>query len=94
MKSLTCLELLICQFARLPAAISQITTLRHLCLFQNEKLQLEADDVDVLAALPHLESLVLEKDTAASSGWSERSVGILRAISERLPHLRINQDDD
>jgi hypothetical protein len=61
LRCLTTLDLNCCNFYHLPAALKKITTLRTINLDFNNNLQLNASDFKVLAALTHLENLVLPK---------------------------------
>jgi len=91
LQRLTYLNLNKNNFQKLPAAISQITTLQSIKLTQNTPLQLEEDDLNTLAALPHLQILSLSKQdpNLSDSGFSNKSVGVLMAISRRFPHLNL-----
>jgi len=89
LESLTHLCLLGNKFARIPAAVSKITTLQRLDLSFNAELQLEHSDENLLSDLPSLQHLRLAKTgtPSADAGWSQRSVGVLIAIKGRLPGL-------
>jgi Leucine-rich repeat (LRR) protein len=73
-------------FTRLPAALSQITTLQILDMRSNMQLQLEESDLETLAALPSLHTLTLLK--SSDGVWSVNSVEVLIGI--RMQFTGIN----
>ncbi len=92
MQQLTYLQLSQNRFLRLPPAITLITTLNELNCWCNPGLQLEASDVERLAALPRLATLNVSKSTGGTkqdANLTEASVSILIALSKRLPHLKM-----
>jgi hypothetical protein len=91
-RRLTSLDLSSNAFTHLPVALSQITTLRTLDLSYNN-LQLEYSDADTLAALPHLQELILAKKANGSPShhaFSQESVGSLIAIGRQFPSLELH----
>jgi Leucine-rich repeat (LRR) protein len=91
---LTHLDLATNDFERIPGAVVRIPTLRKLDLSRNPRLELEATDVDLLAALPHLVRLGIYKhqegEDDEESNLSQGSVRVLFALGARLPGLQLH----
>jgi Leucine-rich repeat (LRR) protein len=97
LKRLTSLNLYGNSFEKLPAAISHITTLQSFNLSFNAPLQLEEGDLITLAALPHLQNLLIFKQgstehDALYSEFSQKSMWVSMAISRRFPLLNLLRD--
>jgi len=77
-------------FARIPPAVSQITTLKLISLFCNPPLQLKRTDEAVIAALPSLKWLSVGKIVPYNdAGFSRTSVAVMKNIRARFPHLEL-----
>jgi Leucine-rich repeat (LRR) protein len=90
LKRLTSLNLSGNKFARLPAALSIITTLQDINMIANRELQLMDSDLDTLTALSRLRILSLGRNFLKHSpGNLEANVAVLIAIGRRLPQLEL-----
>jgi len=96
LKSLTVLRLESDALTRLSRALAKITSLCELDLEGNLHLQLSMSDLKTVAALPNLRVLKVAKgyrgddinsDANATYRFTQQSLGVLLAISKRLPHL-------
>jgi len=94
LNQLTSLDLSHQDLQKIQPALSQITALQTLDLSFNNGLQLEERGVEILAALLHLQSLHLSKqshcDESKDAKLSQRSVRFLFAIKARLPDLNLH----
>jgi len=88
LKQLTLLDLSQSSFMGIPASISLITTLQILNLANNNDIHLVHNDVNILAALPHLRSIELQKEEG-NSGWSNNDMSVARELLKRLPRLEV-----
>lgn len=91
LKCLTELGLAYNLFTSIPAEISKMTTMRILDLDSNDDLQLKHSDLDSLAALPNLQTIVLPESLTDKKSVLEMSlqVEVLNTIRERLPYLEV-----
>lgn len=92
LKSLVELNLGNNSFARIPPAVSQITTLKMISLFCNPPLQLKRTDEAVIAALPSLKWLSVGKIGTSiedAGSFTRTSVAVMRKIKARFPDLEI-----
>jgi hypothetical protein len=94
LKRLTLLDLANNKFARIPASVSQITTLHSLDLSYNSPLQLEGSDIATIAALPCLQALKIHMENFPFGFSCGLSPGILSAIKEQFPRLSVHSDHE
>jgi len=73
-------------FARIPTALSHITTLQSLSVKDNQYLQLEESDLRTIAALPHLKKLIL----VSSEGWNTKSNAIIKYLADSDRQFEFN----
>ena len=90
LQGLTSLGLSYNKFTHLPAAVSHITTLKHLRIARNSDFQLTDRDLATLAALTQLK--VLDIQMWEFYEWSRESLACLSAIMSRLPSLHLKLD--
>lgn len=87
---LTGLDLTDNSFTCIPAAITEISTLRSLTLSGNDSLQLGHGDERIVAALPHLQDLILGTgNQSRHQRWSDVSMRLLVSLTRKFPHLNI-----
>lgn len=90
LQRLTRLDLTHNSLACIPAEIIEITALKSLNVSGNDSLQLEYRDVNILAALPYLQELILGTgDETSRNRWSFQSMRIVLCLSKSLPDLDV-----
>jgi len=96
LSSLSLLDLSGEDLTHLPPAISHITTLQTLNLSFTSSLVLQHSDVNVLAALPNLQSLEvsLTRDVPENADMWQSMMSVLNAIRTRLPLLNLPGYED
>jgi len=75
-------------FTRLPAGLTKLTALSKLDLSHNRTLQLDGDDIQIVALLPSLQTLDLTKEQVHYC-WSNDSKTVMCDIRARFPRLTL-----
>lgn len=88
LKCLTFLNLSANVLTIFPPALSQIPTLRALCM-NNNNVELDQNDLSTLIAMPALQCLSL----VDNGSWSARSATVLMNIRGSLPSLVVELED-
>ena len=96
LKQLTFLDLSYNQIARIPAALTAITTLQSVSFYGNLALQLMEDDLATLQAMPCLRELRLgARDEAfGEPAYSSKSKAVFQVAAGFLPDLHIDTEGD